>query len=364
VKQKAARRRWLAIAASGLGVLVGVTLYWHFSLSAPDLQGPPLRDLAAAHNVELGMHAKLDRLADAPYADILKSQYASLIIDGEAHWGPLRPSRADYDYSKTDEMLAFAEANKLSLEAHHLLWGEHTWLPDWLKQGDYTKDQLLGLIREHITQVVGRYKGRVAAWTVVNETFTRAEHRYGLDDWWADHLGGGTDYIDQAFRWAHAADPNAVLILNDFENETEGRFSNAMYDYIKSAKAQGVPIHGIGMQLHVSAARPPNKEAVIKNMQRFGELGVKTYVTEFDVNVNSVKGDYTYKRLREAQVTHDMVRACIESKVCVSFAGFGISDKQDTLKWLTHTDSHSFLFDSRFRPKPSFQAFRLAWQQP
>jgi endo-1,4-beta-xylanase len=365
VKRKIRHRRRLIVAGIGLCVLLsGATLYWRLSVVALKLPLPPLKDMAAKHNVDLGIHVKLVRLADEPYAQIAGSQYASLIIDGEAHWGPLRPSETDYDYTQVDEMMAFAQANNQAVETHHLLWGEHTWLPGWLKRGDYTKEQLLELIHEHITQVVGRYKGRVAAWTVVNETFTRAEYRYGLKDWWADHLGGGTDYIDQAFRWAHAADPDARLILNDFENETEGRFSNAMYDYIKGAQARGVPIHGIGMQMHVSGANPPDKQAVIKNMQRFAELGVKSYVTEFDVNVNSVKGDHAHKRKVEAQVTYDMVRACIESKVCARFAGFGISDKQDTLKWLMRTDSHSFPFDSRYRPKPSFHAFYKAWQEP
>jgi endo-1,4-beta-xylanase len=361
---KLKQRRPIVLAVLLLIVSVVAVSYWYFSVSTPDLPEPPLKDSASAHNIDLGIHVLADRLKDEPYADIVKSQYSYITSDAEAHWVSLRPSEKEYDYTEQDKLMAFAKANNMPIQIHHLLWGEANWMPDWLKEGDYTKEQLLDMIRDHIYEVAGHYKGQVAEWTVSNEVFTRAEHKFGLRDWWADHLGGGTDYIDKAFIWAHEADPNAKLIFNDFENEVENSTSNAMYDYIKAAKARGVPIHGIGMQMHLYGVSPPSKEAVIKNMRRFGDIGVKTYVTEFDINVNAVKGGPARQRQVEAQVTYDMVRACIESKTCVSFSGFGVTDKNDTLKWLMGTDSHSFMFDSRYRPKPSFWTFRQAWQKP
>jgi endo-1,4-beta-xylanase len=338
--------------------------YWYFSAITPNLPQPPLKDLATSHGIKLGSHALSNRLKDRPYTDITASQYSFITIDGEAQWISLRPSPARYNYTGVDKLMAFAQKNHMPIQIHHLVWGEEKFLPAWLKNGRYSQGQLLNILHDGITNVVGRYKGKVAEWTVVNEAFTRSRHIYGLHDWWGEHTGGSTSYIDDSFIWAHQADPNAKLLLNDFDDETENSVSNAAYAYIKAAKARGVPIDGIGMQMHINAANPPSKAAVIKNMQRFGALGVPTYVTEFDVNVNLVKGSNTYKNQLESQITYTIVRACVESKSCVSFDEFGISDRESLIKWLGHIDSHSFLFDSRYRPKPSFYAFREAWLQP
>jgi len=99
-------------------------------------------------------------------------------------------------------------------------------------------------------------------------------------------------------------------------------------------------------------------------MQRFNAIGVPVYITEFDVNLNFVKGTSTYKSNLESQITYSVVRACIESKACASFDEFGITDKDYLLKRIGNTNSHSFLFDSRYRPKPSFYAFSKAWLEP
>ena len=198
-------------------------------------------------------------------------------------------------------------------------------------------------------------------WTVVNEAFTRNQHVYGLKDWWAENTGGGTKYIDDSFIWAHQTDPSAKLIINDFNNETENSVSNAEFSYLVSAKSRDIPIDGIGMQMHINAANPPSKNDVIKNIKRFAAIGLPTYITEFDVNLNSVKGSDEYKNKLEIKITYDIVRACIESESCKSFDEFGVTEKGSLFKKLTSADSHSFLFNSRYNPKDSFYAFRDAW---
>lgn len=350
-------------ALFGLVIVIGLVFFWRMSTRTPNLPKPPLKDLAQSHSVALGAHVLNVRLKDNVYRQILASQFAYVVSDREAHWDILRPSSTDYDFVKLDAVLNFANSHNMPTEVHHLLWGDQAFLPDWLKNGSYTKEQLRQLMHDHINTVLSRYKSQVATWTVVNEIFTRQQHVYGLHDWWADQLGGPT-YVDDAFKWARQADPQATLLINDFNNEIENAVSNAEYAYLKGAKARGVPIDGVGMQMHINAANPPTKQAVIANMQRFATLGYKVYVTEFDVNINSLDGDAASKRSVEAQITYDMVRACIESKVCQSFDEFGITDKQDLLKSLARTDAHSYLFDSRYRPKPSFYSFRQAWQEP
>jgi len=350
------------IGAAIVGLLA--LAYWYFSLRVPDLPAPPLKDLAANHKVDLGIHVDAERLDDRVYPEIVSSQFGFVNIDGGAHFMDVQPARGQYDFSKSDKIVEFAEEHDMPVQLHHLVWGDDSRLPSWLLQGDFSDEEIREILKDHITTIVKHYKGRVGEYTVVNEAFTEDQNIYGLNDWFADRIGNDPRNLDDYFIWAHQADPEAKLILNDFYNEEKNSVSDAMYDYLKGAKARGVPIDGIGMQLHVDASRPPNKQAVIDNMNRFGDLGIPVYITEFDVNSNSVEGSSDYKKQLEAQITYDMARACIESRACVSFIVFGVSSKNDLIKKITNTNSRDYMFDSRYRPRPSFFSFRRAWSEP
>jgi len=333
------------------------------------LPEPPLKNLAARHDVELGNFAISTYLENPHYSNILSSQFNLALIDNTPNWyftdGGLRPGPATYNFATMDKVVAYAQAHDMNIQAHHLLWGEEKWLPGWLKNSQYTSDQLLKIIDDHIATVAGRYAGRIQEWTVVNEAFTRQQHLYGLHDWWADHTSGGTGYIDRAFIDAHRADPQAKLILNDFGNEHFNPVSNAMYGYTKAAKARGVPIDGIGMQMHIDGTHPPLKDEVIQNMQRFGELGVQVYVTEFDVNMSNVPASNETRDAIEANIYYEMMRACIEAKDCHSFAQLGITDRETWYNYLgsSAANARPLMFDKNYQPKPAFYAFRSALLQ-
>jgi endo-1,4-beta-xylanase len=369
-KRKTKNRRWLVEGTlAGLVIIIAtaVTIYFFTRVQAPRLPDPPLKTLAAGHKIELGNFAISSYLNAKPYTDILTSQFNLTLADNTPNWyftdGGLRPSPASYNFKQMDQVVNFAESHHMAIQAHHFVWGEEKWLPAWLKNGNYSPPQLLELIRQHILTVGGRYKGHINEWTVVNEAFSRAQHVYGLHDWWADQIGGQS-YIDKSFIWARQTDPNAKLILNDFGNETENSISNAMYNYIKEAKARGVPIDGIGMQMHIDGTNPPSKEAVIANMRRFAQLGVGVYVTEFDVNMNDVKLSSSDKDKKEARIYYDMMRACIESRVCHSFAILGITDKETWYNHIGLKDPRPLPFDKKYQPKPAYYSLRLALQQP
>lgn len=343
---------------------VGIFLYWYLSFQTPNLPTPPLKTLATSHDIDLGVHVSLDRLSDKPYTNIVTSQFSFMTIDGEANWNFVHPTPTTYNYSKVDKLVAFAKANNMPVQVHHLIWGEKEFLPSWLLKGNYSPDQLLSIMHNYITNVVGHLKGQVAVWSVANEVFSRAQHDYNLTDWWADNTGGGTTYVNDAFIWAHQTDPNAKLILNDFNNETENSISNAEFNYIKTAKSEGVPIDGIGMQMHIDATDPPTISAMVENMQRFASIGIPTYITEFDVNLNTVKGSDSYKAQLAAKIYYDVVTTCIQSKSCISIDEFGVSDKESLLKTISGANSHTYLFSSRYVATPSYYSFRRALLQP
>ena len=347
------------VTAVGL-VGAGLYLYPRYVGAASDLPAPPLKDLAVSDGIQLGTLVHADWLQRKPFEQILSSQFNLVTSDKELHWDKLRPTPNSYNFKPVDELVAYAQAHDMAVQGHHLVWNEDDSLPKWLKNGNYSQAQLYDLMHQHISTVVGHFKGKISEWTVVNEPFTRSVHTYGLDNWWGDHLGGGFDYIDQAFTWTHAADPQAKLILNDFNNETINPISDAQYAYMQAARTRHVPIDGIGMQMHLDASQPPSEAAMITNMQRFGKLGYKVYITEFDINAMTVKGSADYKKQLEARITADVVRACVESHDCVSLNIFGITDRKNVVSF-THPKNRDSLFTSTYAPKPAFYSFRNAW---
>jgi endo-1,4-beta-xylanase len=368
MKAKQGEHRLLILPIIVIVFAFALASYSYYHPRVPELPNPPLKVLAANHHIQLGNFAITSYLNNKSYTDILAGQFSFVLADNTPNWyftdGGLRPSPTTYNFKQMDQVMAFAKAHDMPVQAHHLVWGEEKWLPAWLKNGNYSKTQLLQLIHDHIATVVGHYKGQIQEWSVVNEAFSRGQHIYGLHDWWGDHIGDQS-YIDDSFIWAHQADPSAKLILNDFQDDTPNSISNAMYSYIKAAKARGVPIDGIGMQMHIDGTNPPAKDVVIANMRRFAALGIGVYVTEFDVNMSNVLSLNNVKDQKEADIYYQMMRACIESKVCHSFAILGITDKESWYNYMgTAPDARPLPFDSHYNPKPAFYSLRLALQQP
>lgn len=357
--------KW-AVYCLGVIIVIGLIAWFRSQPRTPKLPSPSLKELGASKNIDMGNFAIRNRINEKPYKDILTGQFNLALADNTPNWyftdGGLRPSRSTFYFNHMDEIVDFAKEHNMKIQAHHFLWGEEKWLPDWLKNGNYSKEELDVIIQNHIHTVGKRYAGQIQEWTVVNEAFTRGQNIYGLRDWWADHTGG-KDYIDKAFIWARQADPKAKLLLNDFNNESINSVSDEMYDYIKGAKQRGVPIDGIGMQMHIDGTHPPTKDEVVQNMKRFGELGVRVYVTELDVNMNDVPADGAEKDQMQARIYYEMARACIESDYCDSFAILGITDKETWYNYVGLTDPRPLPFDKRYQPKPAYFSLRDAFEQ-
>lgn len=329
--------------------------------------GVPLKVLASQKGIEMGTQIAPNRIDEKDYREVLLREFSFVVIDGPTHWGfppknkYLRPSKDTYYFDEIDKIVTFAKKNNLNIQFHHLVWGQEKWLPEWLKNGNFSQKEYYQLIEDHIKTVMGRYKGQVKEWTVVNEPFTkRVQSQYWGDDFWYKKLGN--DYISFAFRKAREQDPNAVLILNDFNNQEINAVSNLMYDTVKTLKAQGVPIDGVGMQMHLlSTGKRPDKQNVLANIKRFGNLGVKVYITEFDVDITQLKGSREEKLKEQAQIYKDMMEACVESRVCVSFATFGFTDKETVFNYLLGKKGADPLpFDENYNPKPAYVSLQEA----
>jgi endo-1,4-beta-xylanase len=334
---------------------------------ASPTQSPPLRELAKKRGFQIGAMISGENFQGM---NIFTREFNRLVSE-DFHWANIRPGRDAYDFKHTDLLVAFAERNHIPVEAHHLVWGAPEHLPGWLVLGNFSKKELLAILHDHINTVVSRYKGRVHTWSIANEVTSRRLWGNGEGDFWYTHIG--PEYVELSFRWAREADPNAVLMLNENDNEstrttTNRKITDSMYDLVKKLRARGVPIDAVGMQMHIllpfgpDQKHPPTKQDVVSVMKRFAGLGVDIYVTEFDLNLHEIRGGRKEKWAFEAKVYKDMLEACLEVPACKGFSIFGISDKYSWYNTsgddLNLPKTEPLPFDDNYDPKPAYYAMQ------
>jgi endo-1,4-beta-xylanase len=216
-------------------------------------------------------------------ANLVVQQFSSLTPENAMKMAPIHPTENEYNWAGADSIVAFAERNKMKVRGHTLCW--HNQTPDWLFKDKYgfpvTKTVLLQRLKDHITTVVTRYKGRVYAWDVVNEAISDNYEQYLRKSPFLEICG--EEFIAKAFEYAHAADPNALLFYNDY-NEIDAVKRAKIIRLIKELKAKGVPIHGIGLQGHW-ATNEPSKLQLELTLKEFSDLGLKIQITELDISV-------------------------------------------------------------------------------
>ncbi len=240
----------------------------------------PLRLWAQRREVQLGTAIDAAPLRDeARYRALAGREFSMLTPADAMKMGPLRPERAGFSWAESDALVEFAEAHAQRVHGHTLVW--HGQLPAWLEAGPWTREELAPVLREHIAAVVGRYRGRVQLWDVVNEAFEDDGRR--RESPWQRVLGG--DYLEHAFRWAHEADPAAVLIYNDYNGEGLGKKSDAIYELLRELKGRGVPVHGVALQMHMTVGQLPPASELRANLRRLAELGLELHITEADVRM-------------------------------------------------------------------------------
>lgn len=273
--KRASGRHWLAALALLLALAP--------SLRAEDV--PALKDVFKEHfmmGVALNQRQFSER--DTNGAALAKFHYNSIVAENEMKWERIhpRPGPDGYDFSAADRFVEFGEKNGMFLVGHTLIW--HAQTPRWVFQGEgtnaITREVLLQRMREHIHTVVGRYKGRIKAWDVVNEALNE-DGSLRRSQWYRII---GEDYIAKAFEYAHEADPKAELRYNDYsiENLPKRRGTIAL---VKKLQAQKAPISGLGSQSHANLSWP-STELLDSALTDFAKLGLPISITELDVNAS------------------------------------------------------------------------------
>jgi len=219
---------------------------------------------------------------DARGLPLIRAHFNSITPENILKWESVHPEPDRYNFDPADRYVAFGETNGMTIIGHTLVW--HNQTPPWVFRNDkgelVDRDALLNRMREHIHTVVGRYKGRIKGWDVVNEA-VYPDGTIRATNHWYQIIGG--DFIAKAFQFAHEADPQAELYYNDFALEDKPK-RDGVIRIIKQLQAQKIPIHGIGSQMHASLDWPSVK-AVEEHITELADLGLKVMITELDIDV-------------------------------------------------------------------------------
>jgi endo-1,4-beta-xylanase len=351
---------WLRIVTAAL--LCGMVL--QSSSAAPHNTAVPspdstLRQTAEAHHITIGAAAASRYLAEADYAAILGSEFSQLQAENEMKFGPIHP-RPDtdpnpYDFKGADALVAFAQSHNMVVRGHTLVW--HTQVPTWVTKGGYAAPQLAEILHGHISTLMKRYASKVYAWDVVNEAFN--DNGTMRSTIWYDQpgigAGKGTEYIEQALRWAHQADPSAKLFYNDYDAEEINRKSDAIYAMAKDFKNRGVPLDGIGFQNHVSLKfdDPAKLASYAQNLERFAKLGLELHITELDIRLNdSIPASLS----AQAKLYGEITTLCVQQPACKLIQTWGVTDKQSWIPQFYKGMGWALLWDDKYQKKPAYEA--------
>jgi endo-1,4-beta-xylanase len=308
---------------------------------------------------------------------LIPRQFNTISPENVLKWDYVEPRPGAFDFTVSDRYVAFGERHGMMVIGHTLVW--HSQTPRWVFDGvdgkPATRDTLLARMRAHINGVVGRYKGRIRGWDVVNEALNN-DGTLRQSPWLRII---GEDYIAKAFQYAHEADPSAELYYNDYDLDSASKRHGAVR-LVKSLLAQGIPVAGVGLQGHYKLSWPSTAE-IDSTIRAFSDLGVKVAITELDVDVlPSWRNQPTdVGRSAELQRTLDPYRAglpdSLERALARRYADifdvymrhraaidrvtfWGVTDRAS---WLNNypmrgRTNYPLLFDRAGKPKPAFDA--------
>jgi len=355
-------RHLAAIVASAALVLAATTVAGALPFGGHDASPDSLRALAAKIGLRLGTAVTPFELDNAPYRQITGDQFSTVTPGNEMKWQVVEPTRGTYDWSGGDRLVTFAQQHGQLVRGHTLLW--HNQLPDWLttgvSNGTISNDELRALLHKHVTDEVTHFKGKIWQWDVANEFFTDSNpSMINPNDFWVSHLGAGV--IADAFRWAHAADPHALLVYNDYNiagEDGSNAKANAVYAWAKQTLADGVPLDCIGDQGHLDAQFGFPTQ-MTQDLKRFAALGLKVAITEADVRTfvdapaTQVPTDHlaTFAQPYEYD---QMLKACLAVSACISFTVWGFGDANSWIPGFFTGEGYADIYDVDLNPKPAY----------
>lgn len=330
-----------------------------------------LRDRAAAKGLIYGAafpHAALS--SDSAFAAAFAQECAILVPESVLKWKALRPEPNRFDFAASDLMAEFAHNHGLLFRGHTLVW--HRALPQWFEPTVNSRNAEKLLV-DHIATVARRYAGKMHSWDVVNEAVHPKDGRSdGLrNSPWLQLLG--PDYIDIAFRAAAEADPQALLVYNDYgldydTREEEAR-RTAVLKLLERLKSKGTPIHALGIQAHLLHSDKPffNPAKLSSFLREVASLNLRILITEMDVTDKKLAVDVTLRDRLVATAYEDYLSVVLQEPAVIAVLTWGLSDRYT---WLSQdrpradkTPVRPLPLDAQLRRKLAWNAIARAFDQ-
>ncbi len=315
----------------------------------------------------IGVAVAARDIKDTGQVKLILQQFNSITPENSMKMAPIHPEENRYNWRDADSIVAFAQAHGLRVRGHNLCWHEQT--PKWMFKdsvgNQVSKAVLLKRLKDHITTVVNRYKGKIYAWDVVNEAIDDDSTKFLRNSLWYQICGD--EFIIKAFEYAHEADPNAILFYNDYNTERPEK-RERVYRLLKQLIEAKVPINAVGIQAHWSIYEPGSKD-LEETIKKFSSLGLKVQVTELDISIYPWEKNIRAKRPGEPDTytpelekkqaeQYEMVFKMFRKyrNVITGVTFWNVSDKNT---WLDRypvpgRKNYPLLFDQNLQPKKSY----------
>ena len=342
-----------------------VAMVWLNSALKPKVDAPTLKQ-AYKDYFPIGV-AVGPRNLTGPEADFILQQFNSLTAENAMKMGPIHPEENRYFWADADTIVNFARQHGLKVRGHNLCWHQQT--PKWLfTDADgktVPKDVLLKRLKDHITEVVTRYKGKIYQWDVVNEAIDDSDQKFLRESEWSKICGD--EFIAKAFEYAHEADPDAQLFYNDYNTERPGK-RDRIYRLLKELLDKKVPVQGVGLQGHWSLA-DPTEQNLRESIAKFSSLGLKVQITELDLSVYPSEQGRRDKRPDESTTFSPEMEQQQRAQYKRVFGVFREKKKDitgvtfwnvsDRRSWLDNfpvrgRKNYPLLFDAELKPKQAY----------
>jgi len=352
-------------AVGAAGVLGGAGTASAAALGASHGHRDPnsLRELAGKVGLRIGTAIIPQDINTPAWAAVAASQFSVVTPGNEMKWQVVEPTQGVFDWSGADNLVAFAKANDQLIRGHTFCW--HNQLPNFLTtgvaNGSINQTQLLDLLEAHIFTEAGRYRGKIWQWDVCNEFLTDSNPSgVNPNDFWIKNAG--PDVIERAFRWAHQADPHALLFYNDYniggEDGSNAKFQ-AAFNLAQGLLQKGVPIHGIGIQGHLDTQFGWSPQRLSDDIGKYASLGLKVAITEADVHtfVNNATDQVPTNGLENfAQPFEmdEMLKASLAHPELISFTVWGFTDADSWVPGFFTGEGFATIYDVNLNPKQAY----------
>ncbi len=304
------------------------------------------RELAGKHGLKTGIAVAAGDLYGEKEKQIILDNSSIIVSENSMKWANLRPNEKFWNWSDIDALVKFARENSIEVKWHTLFW--HQQNSSFLGKLK-TREDALAAMDSHISTIMERYKGKIAEYDVVNEMFNEdGTFRKTL---WFNLIG--REYIEHALKKAREADPDAKLYLNEYNNEEQGNAkADAMFNFVKELKDGGVPIDGVGMQLHLSTEYNYDFEKIRSNVRRYAEIGIDICFSEVDVRMPLPPTDASLAK--QTEIYTSLLRIAKEEPNVKSFITWGFTDNHSWVPATFHGTGDALLYTKNMDPKPVY----------